>query len=1704
MKKKNKHIIKGVIAFIITCVMTVCMLPVLTDTAQAAITKTESNTRLGTGEITNPGTIREDHPEDAGKWCYVYYGHYFARPLKFRVLDKDAAEFGGETMLLDCDQMMDFQRFDDDSNVWDGSEIKAYLNGDFLAKTFTSTEQAAIAQSFKSQRIKGKDGIECMGHYDFVPLTGEKIFLLDAFEITNKNYGYLDTHDVDASKVKSTTTTSPAWWLRSSKRNDSTHAGVVEKQAGFMSYRECSKLNFSVSPALNLSLSSILFSTKLSDNEFKLTIKDEAMSIAVSDLASNGNEITVPFTSNGGANRISVLITDKAYNASGAETKYYRPLSIEEGSAGASGYGVFTLPDTYIPSSDKVYIIAENTNWNDKYTDYASEPLLITIPAQVNKTVTFESNGGSGSMEEQTVPRGVSVALNENTFTQEGFTFTEWNTAADGSGVSYADRGRIRISEPVILYAQWKANSFDTLQTLIDGTADGGVLTLGGDYLAITGESGLHIPSGKTITLDLNGHTIDRGLKGKTAENEGYVIRNEGTLILKDSAGGGKLTGGNAAGNGGGITNTGTLTLEGGKITENTASRGGGIVNNGTLILADGSTANITGNNCASGEAGNVFLPSGHIIYVEGIPSDIARIGISTEDAMSASNPVEFTDDYDSCNASCFTSDKEGLMTVKRAGEGAKLAVPIKVTFYSNDGTNASCEQEIPAGVKTALNGKTFSRENYIFKEWNTEADGSGSGFPDRERVVFTENTALYAQWTQSGSFADLQALVDNTEAGGTLKLEKDYAALSDEGGSVWITINKSITLDLNGHTIDKAQRGSRVLSNNSDFTLTDTSEKKNGRITGGMNSGITNSGTFTMLGGCITGNCTDSSGGGVNNTKDATFIMKGGSITDNYAENGGGGIGSLYGTGGSHSFIMTGGRISDNSARQNGGGIYEARFSIATGDSPIIIEGNTVSSRENNYYVKAYYPDYYITVDSTPASGSRIGVTIDEINKGRTFTHDYTGTDASFFFSDDKTYMIMKDEDKSAWLASRAVITFDGNGGTGAMDKKTVIAGVSVTLPENVFSRAGFNFAGWNTKPDGSGTAYGAEAEISLDKDTTLYAQWAEKAGDKTRTSEGKIGSGEVCVETFIDEDAPQSVISGLSLELCASILTNEEKTSVESGETLTVSLDMKNIDDTVSDDDKMKTEAKAKEAGGDGAKVGMYLDISLYKKIGSNTASLVHETNGHKVSVVLSVPEALRNTNRNITRTFFVIRLHGDLAEKLKESTDTEIPFESDRFSTYALAYSDKQNDSDSGNNSGSSSEGGNSSEGGGNGSGSSGSSGGGGSSPSKPDNPTPGPTPDPTPDPESYTIPVTNETSVQVETEITDGNAVVSEITAKDIEKITEPKSGEEKPVDTLTIDLSGAKQEVNSVELSKTTVENLADAVSDDSNSVDTVTIQLSNAKVELDAKALESVSEQANGEKVQLVVDENVGQDNLNAKQKKAISQYGSATVFEAYFESNGSRIHDFGGGKARISVRYSLLPGLLSRFLHMLYLNPNGTTEHFPTTYDGEWVRGELDHFSEYAIVYDDSYSEEDDPKDEDPDVAVEMHRLYNPNSGEHFFTGNVGEKDFLIILGWSYEGVAWYAPESSSVPVYRLYNPNAGDHHYTMNKGERDILIELGWNDEGIGCYSSESETVPLYRLYNPNALQAGAHHHTINMGERDILVELGWVPEGVSWYGM
>lgn len=127
------------------------------------------------------------------------------------------------------------------------------------------------------------------------------------------------------------------------------------------------------------------------------------------------------------------------------------------------------------------------------------------------------------------------------------------------------------------------------------------------------------------------------------------------------------------------------------------------------------------------------------------------------------------------------------------------------------------------------------------------------------------------------------------------------------------------------------------------------------------------------------------------------------------------------------------------------------------------------------------------------------------------------------------------------------------------------------------------------------------------------------------------------------------------------------------------------------------------------------------------------------------------------------------------------------------------------------------------------------------------------------------------------------------------------------------------------------------------------------------------------------------------------------------------------------------------------------------------------------------------------------MFRLYNPNTGEHFYTASVEEKDHLLKLGWRDESVGW-ATLRTGQSIYRLYNPNAGDHHYTVSADERDHLVQVGWHDEGIATRTSGH--APIYRLYNPNAKKAGAHHYTRYATERDFLINLGWRDEGIAWY--
>lgn len=77
--------------------------------------------------------------------------------------------------------------------------------------------------------------------------------------------------------------------------------------------------------------------------------------------------------------------------------------------------------------------------------------------------------------------------------------------------------------------------------------------------------------------------------------------------------------------------------------------------------------------------------------------------------------------------------------------------------------------------------------------------------------------------------------------------------------------------------------------------------------------------------------------------------------------------------------------------------------------------------------------------------------------------------------------------------------VTYDGNGNTSGdvpTDDNAYTSGATVTVLGNTgnLAKSGYNFGGWNTKDDGTGTNYVEGNEFSISDNTTLYAKWNAK----------------------------------------------------------------------------------------------------------------------------------------------------------------------------------------------------------------------------------------------------------------------------------------------------------------------------------------------------------------------------------------------------------------------------------------------------------------------------------------------------------------------------------------------------------------------------------------------------------------------------------
>jgi len=155
--------------------------------------------------------------------------------------------------------------------------------------------------------------------------------------------------------------------------------------------------------------------------------------------------------------------------AHGSRVKMYAPTSYSSGSSCShwDSYQTFT---TFM----KYYI-----DWGWKCHTVTTREMGIfidmgwTIPDPNAIYVSFNANGGAGSMSQQEFSIGVAQNLKANSFTKEGYTYSNWNTNQNGTGTSYTNQQSVTISDHLTLYAQWDANEYTlTFSPGTGGTVD--------------------------------------------------------------------------------------------------------------------------------------------------------------------------------------------------------------------------------------------------------------------------------------------------------------------------------------------------------------------------------------------------------------------------------------------------------------------------------------------------------------------------------------------------------------------------------------------------------------------------------------------------------------------------------------------------------------------------------------------------------------------------------------------------------------------------------------------------------------------------------------------------------------------------------------------------------------------------------------------------------------------------------------------------------------------------------------------------------------------------------------------------------------------------------------------------------------------------------------------------------------------------------
>lgn len=380
------------------------------------------------------------------------------------------------------------------------------------------------------------------------------------------------------------------------------------------------------------------------------------------------------------------------------------------------------------------------------------------------------------------------------------------------------------------------------------------------------------------------------------------------------------------------------------------------------------------------------------------------------------------------------------------------------IKYDANSGKGKMDNVLVKTSDNVTLVNNDFTKEGYHFTGWNTKANGTGDNFTEGQDVkglgVNEETVTLYAQWK-----ANTYTIIFNGNGHTNLSESMD---------------NQTFTYDseLKALSVNKFERAG--------YDFLGWSTDKNAKVADFDNKKEVKNLTSENDGKVILYAVWKANGNIVYTVKHYLENVKGGSYDEPEAETFEGTTGTTVSP---KTKIYTGFKSPDIQTTEiNGDGSTVISYYYKRNKYTIEVEGDDGVSKITGTGDWYYKSEQVIKVDVADGYTFDKWVDADEVK-----------------ISDEPSFKYTVENKKVTFYAKTKPVNykihFNANGGSGEMSDLDMTYGKTNKLRINAFTRAGYIFKEWNTKPDGTGKAYQNEQEIKnltkKNETTVLYAQW-------------------------------------------------------------------------------------------------------------------------------------------------------------------------------------------------------------------------------------------------------------------------------------------------------------------------------------------------------------------------------------------------------------------------------------------------------------------------------------------------------------------------------------------------------------------------------------------------------------------------------------